>query len=281
MQTLAKDRWELLIVDNASSQDIAETLSLPWHPRGRIVREMKLGLTFARLRGFAESQGDVVIYVDDDNVLAADYVEQACAIADNFPFLGVWGGNCRPEFEKEPEEWTRAYWPLLALRELDTVRWSNTLDDWQAHPCGAGICVRRSVLECYARRLNDDAVSSSLDRKGADLMSAGDTDLVYTARAVDLGFGTFPQLQLTHLIASTRTSKEYLLKLVEGIAASNVLLAQRYGKSVEQTDTVKSLLRAIAVFATRGGREAQFYLARKRGAQRGKRMLAELGGGVG
>jgi glycosyltransferase involved in cell wall biosynthesis len=278
-QTLPKERWELLVVDNASKPELASSLSLDWHPHGRIVREMTLGLTPARLRGSAEARSDVIVYVDDDNVLADDYLAHAETIATIYPFIGVWGGSCIPEFETPPEPWTQAYWPILALRDVDIVRWSNTLDDWQTHPCGAGMCVRRAVLECYARRLKGDAVLSSLDRKGTSLMSAGDTDLVYTARAANLGFGTFPQLRLTHLISSRRTTQDYLLKLVEGIAASNVLLAQRHGKAVEQTDAVKSFLRGVGVLVTKGSREAAFYNARKRGARIGKQMFAALDGG--
>ena len=36
---------------------------------GRVVREERLGLTHARLRGHAEASGKILVFVDDDNLL--------------------------------------------------------------------------------------------------------------------------------------------------------------------------------------------------------------------
>ena len=71
-QTLPKEEWELLLVDNASTERLAETWELSWHPRARQIREDELGLTPARLRGIRESGGDCLVFVDDDNVLTTD-----------------------------------------------------------------------------------------------------------------------------------------------------------------------------------------------------------------
>ena len=58
-QTLPKDQWELLLIDNASDQELARSWDLSWHPHGRHIREDKTGLNFARARGFAEAQGEI------------------------------------------------------------------------------------------------------------------------------------------------------------------------------------------------------------------------------
>src|SRR6266481_7107559 len=74
-QTLSKDQWELLLVDNASKENLAERFDLSWHPHARHIREDELGLTPARLRGITESIGKLLVFVDDDNVLSLDYLE--------------------------------------------------------------------------------------------------------------------------------------------------------------------------------------------------------------
>ncbi len=56
-QTLPKDEWELLIIDNASEQALATDWDLSWHPLPRHIREDELGLTPARLRGIAGGEG--------------------------------------------------------------------------------------------------------------------------------------------------------------------------------------------------------------------------------
>ena len=66
---------------------------LPSAPSVRVVREDKLGLTHARVRGFQEAQGEIVVMVDDDNVLKPDYLERAIKILEKYPQLGAVGGK--------------------------------------------------------------------------------------------------------------------------------------------------------------------------------------------
>src|SRR4051794_23863795 len=68
-QTLPLQRWELLIVDNASPVPLASTWDISWHPTGRHIQESELGLAPARRRGIQETSADLIIFVDDDNVL--------------------------------------------------------------------------------------------------------------------------------------------------------------------------------------------------------------------
>src|SRR5580658_6827083 len=68
-QSFPKDRWEFLLIDNASKTPLAGTWDLSWHPNGRHVREEELGLTPARLRGIRETAGQQIVFVDDDNIL--------------------------------------------------------------------------------------------------------------------------------------------------------------------------------------------------------------------
>ena len=67
-QTLPRGRWELLLVDNASKVPLDSQWDLTWHAQARHIREEELGLTPARLRGIRESQGKLLVFVDDDNV---------------------------------------------------------------------------------------------------------------------------------------------------------------------------------------------------------------------
>src|SRR5271170_3727335 len=79
-QTLPKERWELLLIDNASKEPLAGKWDLSWHPNARHIREEELGLTPARLRGIKESKGGLLVFVDDDNVLEVNYLETALDI---------------------------------------------------------------------------------------------------------------------------------------------------------------------------------------------------------
>jgi hypothetical protein len=240
-QTLPKEQWELLLIDNASGVPLAGRWDLAWHPRARHIREAELGLTPARLRGIRESVGDLLVFVDDDNVLAANYLEEALRIATAWPILGAWGGSILPEFEAEPPEWVRPYLSYLALREVTEDRWSNWPDDPGRLPWGAGMCVRSQVAKDYAAMAAKNPVRKSLDRRGNSCTSCGDTDLAMTA--CDMGFGTglFRSLRLTHLIPAERLEEPYVKRLLVGMNYSLVLLAALRGRFVHATPWPRSL----------------------------------------
>jgi hypothetical protein len=261
-QTLAKSDWELLLVDNASANRLEGTWDLSWHPNGRHIRESELGLTPARLRGIAEANGDLLVFVDDDNVLEADYLEQALAIDLEWPLLGAWGGRIDGEFEVEPKPWMQPLLYFLCIRGFPTPIWSNNPDDERAHPCGAGMCVRIAVARAYSSRIASQPWRRRLGRIAQSLSSGEDVDLVLTSSDVGLGFGNFPQLSLTHLIPASRLAPDYLLRLMQGIAMSGTLLRYyRSGVLPDEPDALKTLVRYVQTWWRHGRHRARIYRA--------------------
>jgi glycosyltransferase involved in cell wall biosynthesis len=224
MQTLPKEQWELLLIDNASKVALANSWDLSWHPHARHVREEELGLTPTRLRGIKEFTGELLVFVDDDNVLGKDYLERALELSETWPTLGCWGGCILPEYEVSPEPWFSRYADLLALKDLKQDFWSNDPDSLNAVPFGAGICVRRAVAMAYAANVHKHPISIMLGRRGKNLMSAEDIDLVWTSPLLGLGFGVFCKMRLIHLIPKGRLEYNYILALIEKSAASILLV---------------------------------------------------------
>ena len=210
-QTLSLSSWELVIVDNRSDKPLADRMDLAWHPGARIVREETLGLTSARLRGIRESKGDLLVFVDDDNVLDVHFLETALRTMEERPFLGSWSGQCRPRFDEPPPDWTRRYWGNLVIREFDKDVWSNLPRLPQSMPCGAGLCVRREVALHYLDLHKSGKRSFQFDRNGKSLLSGGDNDLAACACDIGLGVGLIASLELTHLISAERLTEDYLL----------------------------------------------------------------------
>lgn len=223
-QTLTRDKWELLVIDNASREPLSERLDLSWHGASRVIREDRLGLTPARLRGIREAGGELLVFVDDDNVLDRDYLEVAARVASQKTFLGAWSGQSIPEFERTPPEWTRPYWGFLALREFDHDLWSNLPRLGHTIPYGTGLCVRKEVGHQYVLLNETGRRSFQLDRAGGSLVSGGDNDLAACACDVGLGVGIIAALRLTHLIPPERLTMDYLARLAEGTYLSGTIL---------------------------------------------------------
>ena len=173
-------QWELLLVDNASKEPLATGKWELSHgnPRGRHVPEAELGLTPARLRGIAESRNQIIVFVDDDNVLAPNYLEQAVEIARKFPFVAAWGGRIDPEFEADPPDWIHRFWTYLALHPVERSYWSNIATDFSlpplrrrpVHPCRSvarGVCAIAQRGRAAKTIRSQGAVADVLRRYGS------------------------------------------------------------------------------------------------------------------
>ncbi len=250
-QTLARDGWELVVVDNLSHEPLTGRLELSWHGRARIVREETLGLTPARLCGIRESAGEVLIFVDDDNVLDPDFLEIARRVADEKTFLGAWSGQCRPGFETPPPQWTRRYWGNLCIRLFDQDAWSNLPRLAETMPAGAGLCVRRAVARRYLQLHEEGARGFQFDRTGSSLISGGDQDLAACACELGLGVGLIAALGLEHIIPPGRLTADYLERLNEGIHLSSTLLDAQWGLPPTSRDAFGRALDSLRVLRLR------------------------------
>ncbi|MEK6334887.1 MAG: glycosyltransferase [Acidobacteriota bacterium] len=275
VQSLAKDQWEYLLIDNASTQSLNEAFDLSWQPQARHVREEKLGLTHARLRGIAESSGEILVFVDDDNVLDNDYLAEVIRIAGAWPMIGAFSGQVRPQFEETPPDWTRRYWRRLAINEFQQDSWSNVSCLEQTAPNGAGLCVRRRVAVEYAAYHANGKRKVVLDRMGSSLLSAGDLDLAATACDLGLGNGLFTSLKLTHLIPKERLSEQYLLNLLEAqVVSARVLESFRSNGHAEPKKSLKTVVADQLRPLLMNSRDRRFFRAAKEGERRALELLS-------
>jgi glycosyltransferase involved in cell wall biosynthesis len=281
-QTLKPDHWELFLVDNSSTPPIAGLCDLSWHPNARVVIETRLGLTPARIRGITEASNDLIIFVDDDAILATDYLEEAQAVAKSHPQLGAWGGSIKLEFEVPPPEWTRTHWPRLAMRTVDVPLWSNFIGYPDTTPWGVGMCLRREVAEEYRRRVSEDPLRQSLDRSGSSLVSGGDDDMARTSHSLGLATGLFPELSLTHLIPPGRLNEDYLLRLVEGQSYSGVIIRALHGgkERIPRLSRFRGQLGRLKRLLTMRPRNRRFFEARLRGEQKALANLCGVFGSI-
>ena len=98
-QTFDKSKWELLLIDNASSRPLREDYDLSWHSSGHHLSVDKLGKTHALLRGVEEAQSEILLIVDDVNVLAQDYLNNVLKIFEENFFNGIISGVIEKEFK--------------------------------------------------------------------------------------------------------------------------------------------------------------------------------------
>ena len=169
-------------------------------------------------------------------MLAADYLERVLAIFARHPRVGAAGGKTVPEFERAPADWEREFLPLLALRDLGPEEFisaglrpaGSSINVYPAFaPIGAGMALRRAAWTAW---LDGPTVSTHTlsDRRGGELTSSGDNDMVFAALRANWEVGYFPALSLTHLIPAGRLDADYLARLNRGIQKSWMQVLARH-----------------------------------------------------
>ena len=276
-QTLPLAEWELIVVDNGSSPPVSTWVDLTWQTQSRFVREMKPGLLAARIRGTRESKSPLIVFVDDDNLLDPTFLEEAVRLSAEHPRVGVWSGQSVPEFSAPPPDWTRAYWCLLAVAEFESDEISTHWTPELVLPIGAGMCVRRSLMEDYTRFCEENPARMLLGRRGGILMSSDDHDIALCAFELNYVTARFTSLRLTHVVPSFRLEAPYLLRLMTQMAASREVLASLHPDfSHGKPSPLPHWLRVLRHWLRLPGFERSRRLATLEGERLGRKALAEV-----
>lgn len=114
VQTLAKQLWEVVLVDNNSTDNsakiikdfIASNTEMP----AQYVFEGQQGLSFARNRGITEAKGKVIVYIDDDVETVPDYLQTIYQFFIAHPTAVGMGGKTLPKYSECPKPaWISPY----------------------------------------------------------------------------------------------------------------------------------------------------------------------------
>jgi glycosyltransferase involved in cell wall biosynthesis len=211
-QDLDRSAWEFLVVDNNSSPPVSARPCIT-DSGVRVVLEPRQGLAAARECGVNNTTGSVLVFVDDDNLIAPDYLVNVSNIFTD-PKVGVVSGTVVPEYEAQPPAWFHEFEIMLAVRRPPTeAAYLTTIPSHNDYfPIGAGMSVRREVIESYYQSIAEGDVYVP-GRVGSQLSSGEDIDLDFFA--LDQGFliGTVGALKLRHVIPPDRTTADYISRL--------------------------------------------------------------------
>lgn len=201
-------RCEVIVVNNNSNDEtearVLRSMAEAKLDRiqSRLVNEPTPGLSLARTRGVAESRHDVILFCDDDNHLAPDYLVVASQILKEHPMVGVLGGWAKPAFSLEGRAWLVDFYKAMAIGPQGS---SDGVVDWVY---GAGMIIRQEVFESLRKRKIEFHLT---DRIGDVKMSGGDAELCVLARYLGWKVYYSSRLSLHHDIPAYRLRKRHYL----------------------------------------------------------------------
>ena len=214
-QNYPADGWELIVVDNNSTDGTREAVSsfASAVPSPRLVVETRQGLDHGRNRAIDEARGEVIVLADDDILVGPDWLAQLVAPfqSDSAHRIGVVGGEVVPVFPDGIPAWLEG-----AHRPLGFRSDPGPLPPGQA-PMGANFAFPSWVFGRFGK------FDTDLDRQGARLFGGGDSEMIRRIRAAGLEAWFVPGARALHQMTAERLTLGYSMRHAFDSARSRVV----------------------------------------------------------
>ena len=223
MQVKRRRTWEVLVVDNRSTDDTAEvvrarqsTYPVPL----RYMVEEKQGKSYALNTGLAATNSMFVLFTDDDVRVDERWLETAIEPMLADASIDYTGGPVEPIWEGPPPRWLDMNRAELsgAIAIVNYGPESFVFEDQGRIPIGANMAIRRSIL-------NDvGGFDPGLGRRGTSLL--GQEQAEFFCRTREHGIRGFyvPDMLIHHHVPRRRLSRRYFRRwwLWKGISRARL-----------------------------------------------------------
>ncbi|MCR5395405.1 MAG: glycosyltransferase [Bacteroidales bacterium] len=212
-----KDQYELLLVDNNSTDDtpqICEQFARR-HPEVvfRYVQEHEQGLSAARNKGIKEAKGDIIVYIDDDALIDKHYIAYFAEFFEAHPEVMAAGGPIEPLYETQEPVWMTKYTKALLCGWMN---YGDTVCEYPSgrYPGGGNAAYRKCVFDQVG------LFNTALGRKGSSLMASEEKDIFDKMRTLGMAIRYLPGPVLHHIIPQAKLEKDYFERLTLQIGVS-------------------------------------------------------------
>ena len=227
------DEWEVIIVDNNSTDNTSEVVAeagqnfpVPL----RYLHEPEQGRSAALNAGIRAARGEIIATTDDDVRVRRDWLKNAeIALQDlDCDYLGgkalpIWGGD-RPKWIPEGRS---IHWAVIAL--LDYGPEPIPLGDYV--PIGVNMVFSRSAFE------RAGLWDNTIGRKAGTLLGQEVREWCQRARAANLKGFYSPDLVIHHVIPGDRLTKKYFRRWFYWHGISRAILYKTKGLDMESPES--------------------------------------------
>jgi glucosyl-dolichyl phosphate glucuronosyltransferase len=201
-------RWEVVVVDNNSSDDTADVvraMAADFPCPLRLITERTQGKSPALNTGMLASAGDIIVFTDDDVWIPPQWL-----LTGVLPLLvrtdvDYTGGPVRPHWEVEPPSWIHGDPGLLhgPIALLDYGPEPFIFEERQRIPMGVNMAVRRSLIDSVG------GFHLGLERRGRSLMGQGQAEFFCRTRDAGARGLYVPGMWLKHHVPAARLTRTY------------------------------------------------------------------------
>jgi glycosyltransferase involved in cell wall biosynthesis len=225
-QTLPATRYEIIVVDNASTDDTRElvTRELSGLDQLRYLFEPRLGVSHARNTGWRAARAPLVAYLDDDAIAGPDWLARAVSVFSALESApGCLGGPVLPIWEAPRPAWLPdGLLPYLTVLQLE--------QDAGPMPRGKFLYGTNSVFP-RERLAEVGGYAPELGPIGSSNRTGEDTLVQKQLRQRGYTLWYDPSLSVQHLIPAGRVTRGWVLRrlYLEGLSRAHQQLQSTPG----------------------------------------------------
>ncbi len=218
--------WEVVVADNNSTDNTAAVIhafQANWVDGCplRYVLETQQGSAYARQRAANEAKGELIGFLDDDNIPNVHWVSAAYKFAQSHPSAGAFGSQIHADYEVEPPRNFRRLAGFMAITE----RGPKPLlyqPEKKLLPPSAGLVVRSQVWRDFTPKNPQmkGRVGSSQGAKIVDSEPGEDLEALLHIQNAGWEIWYCPDMEIAHKIPAWRLEPEYLINFFRGIGLS-------------------------------------------------------------
>jgi glycosyltransferase involved in cell wall biosynthesis len=264
-QSYPTDRLEIILVDNASSDDTPEVIDsiADYAPHVRGMREARRGAHFARNSGAMSSRGSILYFTDDDMIAEPDLLEQIVAVFDAGANVGSATGRVLPRWDTEPPRWVLEHCKnaLLSLNDLGPATIISDNDP--------------GVFSCHQAMLREAFMAAggyNPDTNAEKFTGDNETGLNIKVKKLGFRFAYVGASVTHHMIPAARMTQRYL----NGRFADQGFCDSYTAYQAKQTGKPRLAARVVAHSLMAGVTSAKALVRRATGDSRWRLDLARF-----
>ena len=217
-QTLARELYEVVVVDNASADSTREVVAEFGDVSNlRYLYEPVVGVSRARNAGWRGAKGEYVAYLDDDAVASPEWLEKLIEVFETFePSPGCVGGKIEAIWEARRPDWLGD----RMLGRLSIFDWSDvavvvTKGQWLS---GCNLTLSRELLQAVG------GFREELGRQGTKLRTNEENYLRQQLDSLGRCSLYHPEIVVHHHVSASRLTKKWFRRAAYWQGISDVTM---------------------------------------------------------
>lgn len=213
---ISSSAFELIVIDNNSLDNTAQTVNefIARHPEHKIryVVETNQGASHARNRGIQEADTPLMLFIDDDEIVAHNIIKQWLSFFEDHPEAIGGGGQIKVRFEDPRPKWMSHFlMPLLGEHKIsDSVKRYPP----SKFPFAGNMAYRTNVFDQYG------LLKTDLGRRGTELLAGEEKEFYYRLRKHTDQIYHVPDAVAYHRVYHSRMTKNFIKKQALGLGKS-------------------------------------------------------------